>query len=360
MKNLNPTLLPKDIYTFIRLYEKSRTDLIQAIVEKETSGSPAVYERNLLMQVEENIITLNKEAKIQGSKLIDKYYRAGITNTTDKLKEYGETRLSVSFSKIHKPALTELVKNLNDTLTEANYFVGRKIKDEIREAGLKAAMLKLSSGKTTEEMQRILKQNFLVNGLSGFRDSAGRTWNLDAYAAMTIRSTTREATNAGTLNQLTGLNKDLVQVSEHGSACAICQTYEGRVFSISGDDERFPPLDAMFAGDYLNIHPNCAHVLTPYIEKYEDVKLDLAFSNRPFDIPEKDSKKLEDYNRIQEEKRQLRYDKEQYERYKVLLKGNDEVLTFSRFREAKEDEETWNGMKSEYRSRLSELKSEAA
>jgi hypothetical protein len=358
MKKTPP--IPKDIELFIKLYEQSRRELIKTITQSEQEGGIARFQRSLLAQVDENIEKLNKLSTKQGKKLTKKYYLQGVYEAEERFKSYGLKEISVSFSKIHEPALTELIKNLNETLTEANYFVGRKIKDEIRDASLKASALKLSTGKTVEEATRMLHTNFLVKGLTGFKDSAGRMWNLDAYAGMVIRSTTREATNGGTLNHITGAGEDLVQVSQHNSPCNICSAYEGRVYSISGKNKNYPPLDAMFSGDYLNIHPNCVHVLTPYIEKYEDFEKDRKFSNRPFTIPDKDSKKLEAYNQAQKEKRQLRTDKMQYEKYKTLLKGKDKgVLTFNKFRETKEDPDKWTELKSKYRKELAELKKAA-
>lgn len=69
--------------------------------------------------------------------------------------------------------------------------------------------------------------------------------------------------------------QDLYEISSHGTTCAICAPLEGRVYSKSGNDPDFPPLASAFGkvdsngpdsltNSYLNIHPNCLHVLTPW------------------------------------------------------------------------------------------------
>ena len=62
-----------------------------------------------------------------------------------------------------------------------------------------------------------------------------------------------------------------VTIPTHFPTCELCAPYQGRIYSISGKDERFPRLfDTAFAGGYANIHPNCQHVVTPYIEAFAE------------------------------------------------------------------------------------------
>lgn len=101
-----------------------------------------------------------------------------------------------------------------------------------------------------------------------------------------------------TLNLCKEINTDLVEMSSHGSCCAECAKYEGRVFSISGEDARFPKLpEQVFS--LGGIHEGCSHTFHPfyyypgaqhstyivspdgsgYTIQYSDV---IEFSNRPF------------------------------------------------------------------------------
>jgi hypothetical protein len=94
---------------------------------------------------------------------------------------------------------------------------------------------------------------------------------------------------------------------------------QGRVYSISGKDKRFPPLNKAFSGSYANIHPNCRHTLTPYIEAFQDVEKDMAYSNRPFEVEPEMEKSLDKYKAEQKFKATFRKDRNLYEKYKLLL-----------------------------------------
>lgn len=90
-------------------------------------------------------------------------------------------------------------------------------------------------------------------------------------------------------------NSDLLEMPYLGCACAECAKYQGRVYSISGSDKRFPKLP-----DFLKrtgkVHPGCRHYFCSYnierpITKYirDDngevitVQVDaIQNSNRPF------------------------------------------------------------------------------
>ena len=74
---------------------------------------------------------------------------------------------------------------------------------------------------------------------------------------------------------MTADDHDLWQIIKIGSTCPVCAPLEGRVYSKSGTDPDYPPLSMAFgkvdpaggdnlANTWLNIHPNCLHMLTKY------------------------------------------------------------------------------------------------
>lgn len=91
---------------------------------------------------------------------------------------------------------------------------------------------------------------------------------------------------------------DLVIMTVHGLSCPDCAKYQGRVFSLTGQDKRFPKLPPEISL-YRGVHPRCGHSFYPYIHGVNDPMLDytlkfqtdvkpeyrkdiVAFSNRPF------------------------------------------------------------------------------
>jgi hypothetical protein len=203
------------------------------------------------------------------------------------------------------------------------------IKDEIRKAGIAAATQKVLTGSTLREMKRDLVESLANRGINAVKDKLGREIHLDSYASMVARTTVREATNLGCLNEMEELDNDLVQFSSHASACPICAPIEGRVFSISGRDKRYPPLSSAFRSGYHTLHPNCLHVLTPYIEKFDSN----AGSTRSFSNSEYKPESLDRYYAQQEANRKRLADRRQWEKYKLLYP--DETPSFSGFRAMK-------------------------
>lgn len=81
------------------------------------------------------------------------------------------------------------------------------------------------------------------------------------------------------------LGTDLVEMSEHHPTCEKCAKYQGRVFSISGNDKRFPKLP-QYALAHGKMHQGCRHTFYPFIYGlsassygHKDI---ITYSNRPF------------------------------------------------------------------------------
>jgi hypothetical protein len=349
---------PEYIQKLIDTYLKAQFRLVNLIAYKEHKGSVTEYQRSLLAQVKAEIAYLDEYAKQWATDTIDVQYRKGVIEAVNGLKGLGiEIAGFEAFSQLHTKAIGILTANTINDLTDANNFVGRVMGDAVRQAGLEATQLKIATGGTVRETQKLLAKKLIDMGIAGIRTKNGRMIAIAPYSELVARSTTREATNTATMNQLSYLGYDLVQMSSHATTCPVCSAYQGRVYSISGKDNRYPPLNAAFSGSHANIHPNCRHVLVPYIESLADhPEADRVFSNRPFDIPERDQEQLDAYNEKQAKKTQQRNDRDQYERYRLAL-GDGAPKTFSGFMASKRaNSEKWNQMQQDYRDFNKEVK----
>jgi hypothetical protein len=81
--------------------------------------------------------------------------------------------------------------------------------------------------------------------------------NLDSYAEVVARSQTGNASRQAHINRLQEYGLDLVQITVHFPCSPLCEPYQGRVFSISGNDPRYPSLQSAIDGGLY--HPNCKH-----------------------------------------------------------------------------------------------------
>jgi hypothetical protein len=347
-----PQQIPKDVQKLIDIYTNAQENLVNTIAEKEAKGNVTTYQKSLLSQVLQILQDLDNQAKQWSKDTIPQYYQQGIDEATQGLKDLGQDIDSndVNFNQIHQGAIQVIANNCYGDLHDANNFVGRRIQDSIRQAGLDAVANKIATGQTVKQCKNNIVNSLVNEGINGIKDKRGRNISLDAYASTVARSTTREATNTATANQLTGLGYDLVKMSSHLTTCSLCAMYQGRVYSISGNSPDYPPLDTAYSGDYANIHPNCVHVISPYIPELDDNSDSLKeYSNSPFEIAEKDKKAIDDYIKQQAAKSQLRDDRNQYQKYKLLL-PDDMPKSFANFRQMKYNNvNKWDLVKLDYK-----------
>lgn len=116
-------------------------------------------------------------------------------------------------------------------------------------------------------LSKLFKEQLeVING--GQYVQAGRyKYKPSYYAEMVGRVKFHDAHSEASLSQARNYGTDLVQVSSHNTTTEICMQYEGKVFSISGTDKRFPPLTA--SPPY---HPNCLHLIYPTFESAMEVQ----------------------------------------------------------------------------------------
>lgn len=119
---------------------------------------------------------------------------------------------------------------------------------------------------------------------------------------------------------------DLVIMSAHGASCPDCAKYQGRVFSLTGRDKRFPQIPSGISL-YGGVHPGCGHTFSTYIHEVNDPMLEytlsfqdnvkpqykrniVAFSNRPFvddRLPDTIEKAREHAEKLGKERQQKLY-----------------------------------------------------
>jgi len=338
--------IPKEVQELIKTYQQAQNDLIRIIAESEAKGNVTAYRRKILTQVNAELTALNKYAADWSTDYVTKTYTASANAIWRELDKAG---VDVSGATINKKALNKVVENTFGLLNDANRHVGRIMDDMIRQAGLEATKEKLVTGSTVKQMKENLVSKLSEDGLSAIRYRNGQLVKLDAYAGMVARTTATEATNRAVMQQMQDLDQDLVQMSNHYSSCPLCSAYEGRVYSISGKDKRYPELDTAFSGDYANIHPNCAHRITPYVEKFDDNAAQTREdSNKPFDTDEQSKAEQDAYNKSQTAKAELREDRNTYEDMKLLL-PNDAPGSLSAFRAMKRsDNENYRMLMHDY------------
>lgn len=117
-----------------------------------------------------------------------------------------------------------------------------------------AGNLSLASGKLHLQLVNALGDKHFVQ--------AGKMkYKASYYAEMVARTKFHDAQAQAALATASNYETDLIQVSSHNTTTRICMPFEGKIFSISGKDKRFPPLT-----DTSPFHTNCLHNMYPYFE----------------------------------------------------------------------------------------------
>jgi hypothetical protein len=82
-------------------------------------------------------------------------------------------------------------------------------------------------------------------------------WKIETYADLVARTKLQEASAQAAINSAVSFGFDLIQVSSHNTLTPLCQEFEGKIYSISGKDPDFPPLEQS-----TPFHPNCQHSMS--------------------------------------------------------------------------------------------------
>lgn len=349
----------------IEIYREAQTRLAEIVTGNYGAGTRTYY-NSVLKQLERLMKQLEAETGQYISTEIPRQYKKALDDTYAYFKRNNlQMKRPDMFSHIHSDAVSELANEMRYHINQGISIAGRRImryldtaKDNaLRQAGLRSAALKAAAGQTVADMQKDLMQRLANDGFLTVQYGTGKRAyqvGLDSYAAMVARSTTREAGNLARENQLTENGYDLMMMTEHYPTCEACAVLQGRVYSISGRDKRFPPLSRAFPSGYRNVHPNCRHVMTYWIEEMqspEEIRAALARSNAPF-TDNRSDEEIALYSKQQADSRRMRADRSQFERYRQRL-GEDAPKSFHTFRRIKNaDGQKWKEMQEKYRNYL--------
>lgn len=353
----------QELDNLIKVYLSARNQLIDTIINYQGVGTK-VYANTILKQLEKQLKRMKRQTDRYVETAIPAEYKKQLNEVYAYFKKNNLLMAPpAAFAQLHSDMVYMVAREMQYQIGQGLEQAGRQVLRYIQEAqdnalrmaGLEATGEKLASGATVRQMRQNLISKLQSQGFMTVQYGSGkRAYQvpLDVYASMVARSTTREAGNLARETQLAANGYDLVRMTTHYPTCEICAQFQGRIYSITGKDKRFPPLSKAFSSGYHNIHPNCRHSIHPYIESLQtedELAEDMARSNQPFEDNRPDAERAL-YNKQQAQNRQIRQDRYQYERYKAKL-GDDAPKTFAAFRRLKKaGGDKWEELTAKYRS----------
>ncbi len=360
----------KELEKLISIYLKAETDIINEIGRLRSRGLVDYHAVAALERVQTILRKLENDAWEYVPKMIEKQFYVRVPEARKAL-EVPETAAKHAAGYMNAAALTGEQMNLVQMLTQQlmgeitdaamtamatiqSAILGRVEPDVYRRVGLEQVAAMQATGKGVNAAVPGFVEALRREGITAFVDRAGRRWSLHTYCSMVTRTTSRQAEIAAVLSA--DPEQDLYKISSHGTTCAICAPYEGRVYSRSGTDPDFPALADAFgkidpsgpdnlANTYLNIHPNCLHVLLPWItagRTPEEIQKIKDFSNpqkNPYSVDPRSQKQIEAYRKKETARRHWLERYRQWERYRMTLgdKVPKTYQTFERHKLANDD-----------------------
>ena len=343
---------------------------IKSEIEKAPKGTEREYQDSLLKNITAILFALYAFTESWSNDNIWRIYEDGLNDSYAAVD--GEYRAAGkeppdfgAWTTRDELAANTAKTKFNAYLTDAINTARQHMQSEIQKAAMQATEEAILKGQRTQAMQDNLIKMLADRGIEAVpyvRSGKQCYMQLSSYAELVARTTEHEIRNTANLNLGARIGNDLVHMSEHWGSCPICAPYQGRVYSISGADTRYPYLySTPWSMMYQNFHPRCRHVLTQWIEALhtpEENERMQAYSNRSFEIggdgwtkkqTQAAQKSLASYRQREERIRSLYTDRKQYERYQAVL-GADAPKTFSAFRRMKtENGSAWKNLQQEYR-----------
>lgn len=358
----------------VKIYEKAEKRLKSIISQKTVAGSPTVYHRSMLRQVQKELKKLKRNSSAAVGEIVKENYKDALDELIKELQAAGVpvtqtntspiTAAQLAMSGLNVSQMQIIAENTDYDFSKAIDLVGRRIQDTIRDVAIEATSEKLTEGQTVRQMQKNLEQKLQAQNVTAVEYSNGAQMPLKQYAEMVSRLTTAETQNTAKLVQGREWGYDLVKMTTHSPTCEVCAMYQGRVYAVTkeagngkyklndGTVLRFPYLyDTAFAGGYNTIHPNCRHRIAVFpIRAYTDEEL-RHYSNlsmAPFDDTRSDQERKA-YSAAVAKRRQALENRRQYERIKAAL-PNDTPKSFAGFmRMKRSNSENYKNLMRDYR-----------
>lgn len=362
MPNLTPASSEKELEKLIQVFLKTETDIINEIGYLRSKGLVDYHAVAALERVQAILRKMENDSWEYVPGMIEKEFYVRVPEAR-KIEEPVEKHVegyknALTLTAEQTDVVQRLVMNLMGEITDASMtvmstlqsaLIGRVEPDIYRRVGLEQVAAQAASGRGVNKAVPDFVRQLIQEGVTAFVDKAGRSWSLHTYCTMVSRTTRRQAEVLAVLTA--DPEQDLYKISSHGTTCAICAPYEGRVYSRSGTDPDFPPLAEAFgkvdadgpdslANSWLNIHPNCLHVLLPWTpvgRSEKEVQKIKDFSNpkkNPFTKDPRTEKQIKAYRKKEEGRAKWLADYRQWERYRMAL-GDKVPKTFETFQKHK-------------------------
>lgn len=308
--------LEEQINRLIELYYRTGLNLLDQLRTLEEGANKRRIEQ-LVQQIDSIINSLTGQAASEYAAILATAYKMGVAEMSQSLLSQGIKEVNRSIqSLIHQRAVQAIMDESFYSILEASDFMSQDVKQRIEGVVRKANQRSLLEGVSRRQATKDAIAELTDRQITGIITKNGARVPADKYMAGVVQYHQRKAHVMGAENIATQNGFDLVYVNYVGITCEYCAVYQGRVYSISGEDKRFPKLEQR-----PPYHSHCVHSFSAWIEdahSQEQVEKMVKDSNRPF-TDNRTQRNIKRYNELQREKSFKNETRKQWIRYKAVL-----------------------------------------
>ena len=212
----------------------------------------------------ESLEILNKQ---YGVKLI-KRQNTGYKNVKDKVIKTNKTPITTRKAKFSKEILQELIFKLDKTSqTKAKDKYIREIKDFYK-TSLKTA--KKEYIKIDEYLSDKVSKLDKIEKVVPYYNKDGTVrayYDIASYDSMVYNTNLTSTAWNETMKYCQNMGTDVVYVEPHPYSCPLCQEWQGKFYSLTGQTKGLKRLEIAYDGGLK--HPNCKHNITTNVGQKE-------------------------------------------------------------------------------------------
>ena len=254
-----------------RFYAEAEREILAQLNRALLRGNRTEYLRAMLQNVRAILESLRAGSRTWCEEAIPRIYVRSAQGVDVRLRASGIGKAISGFGAIHQQAALVLAEAAYNRFDEVALTVGRRVDDIYRSLALENVRGSVAGYRTWEQVARNYRNQLADQGVTGFRDRAGREWNMRTYSKMVARTTTMECHLEGTKNRLLEHGYDLVIISSHYNPCEKCAPWEGQIISLTGKTKGYPTLEE--SKETGMWHPNCRHTYSLHVDLDKEIEM---------------------------------------------------------------------------------------
>ena len=325
-------------------YKRLEEEITELLLNDASANTAQELNKKLSLALNAAMSYLTKVNKDFTNNELPRAFNEGRSALKDSPKISAEKAQAILEKKGYKYAKNGFSRDTYIELQTATKTALNGVKSRVNEI---IKDLRKDGQDSVYNVQQTLLKELQQHGLTKVKYSNGAEMPLSAYAAMAARSARIESTNIGSIGSALQNGTDFVKMTSVPQCCKLCGAYQGKVYSITGKDKRFPSLfNTVLKNGYALPHPNCRHEFIPWFEETEapeDVERAIKNSKIKYDgkgnlVDVRYQKDIEAYQAWQAGNRQRNREELEFEQMRNHYAGRENEMpykTLASFRRAR-------------------------